>query len=671
MKPTRVKLLLALLLCLSATVGGCPQGKPKLSDAEQERSDRLRKRREARAAADKKSLELGDATLASLKHAWPPEKGKPYPDLCLFNREGKPTRLSAFRGKVILLEFVDTTNRLSIANVSGPGPGYRGVKPVEAGPRLDKSLAKWNVDTSNPDFVHLQVIFFSGGAPPTAKDAQDWFKHWKLSERLESEVVYADPRYQVGQIKALVGGLHGIDRDFKFNIDCTGPTPPDDYVEGLVKKLRAQLKTVGVPGKVPQARVKPDRKKLNALAQLLVDGKFEALQKAYAELAKQGYSEDNPGETHLRRFLDLHEVESVKLGHFDAWVTAMPKSYFANLTRGWAQVQWGWRARGRGMGHTVTPEGWRSFAKGLAAGSKDLKVAAALDPSLPYAFSFLLTWAIGSSSPAEVMESYFQAALKADANFLPPYRAKLIYLLPKWGGTTEGALQFAYEAVEANPKNISLKLMLLEAHFEVAGMTPSLCFKINGTTKTAERLFKRPELAKVCDEALAELRQRYPKAPEVLQMAYLIAKLRGKPGLEHLQELAKLDDTLAKARLGDHLITGKLVPQDLSRGIRLLLEAANEGSAYACGEICEALVYNDDFENDPAAAIPWLRLGAADSSWCRAQLGLAYHRGRGIKVDLAEAVRWYRSAPGYDYSRKNLAEILKEHPKLRLPDDAR
>ncbi len=36
--------------------------------------------------------------------AWPPELGKPYPDLELVDQTGKKVRLSSFKGKVLLIE---------------------------------------------------------------------------------------------------------------------------------------------------------------------------------------------------------------------------------------------------------------------------------------------------------------------------------------------------------------------------------------------------------------------------------------------------------------------------------------------------------------------------------------------------------------------------------------
>jgi cytochrome oxidase Cu insertion factor (SCO1/SenC/PrrC family) len=40
------------------------------------------------------------------KVSWPPQLGQPYPDLELVDQTGQKTRLSSFKGKVILIEPV-------------------------------------------------------------------------------------------------------------------------------------------------------------------------------------------------------------------------------------------------------------------------------------------------------------------------------------------------------------------------------------------------------------------------------------------------------------------------------------------------------------------------------------------------------------------------------------
>ena len=40
---------------------------------------------------------------------WPPKLNEPYPDLQLIDQEGAPTRLSDFKGRIILLEPIGMT----------------------------------------------------------------------------------------------------------------------------------------------------------------------------------------------------------------------------------------------------------------------------------------------------------------------------------------------------------------------------------------------------------------------------------------------------------------------------------------------------------------------------------------------------------------------------------
>jgi hypothetical protein len=64
------------------------------------------------------------------------------------------------------------------------------------------------------------------------------------------------------------------------------------------------------------------------------------------------------------------------------------------------------------------------------------------------------------------MEQWFERAVKADPNNLPAYKAKMLYLEPKWHGDREGRdlLEFARACGKSDNWKARIPLLLIEAH---------------------------------------------------------------------------------------------------------------------------------------------------------------------------------------------------------------
>jgi len=78
-------------------------------------------------------------TIAGHPPTWPPEKNRTYPDLELIDQEGNVTRLSDFRGQVILLEPVGIPCQACVAFSGGHEAGaFENVEPQSGLQSIDE-----------------------------------------------------------------------------------------------------------------------------------------------------------------------------------------------------------------------------------------------------------------------------------------------------------------------------------------------------------------------------------------------------------------------------------------------------------------------------------------------------------------------------------------------------
>jgi len=144
----------------------------------------------------------------------------------------------------------------------------------------------------------------------------------------------------------------------------------------------------------------------------------------------------------------------------------------------------------------------------------------------------------------------------------------------------------------------------------------------------------------VCDESQAE--QNYQAAKAIM---------KGDPTQHDLERAYELMRTAAeqnylqaKASLGYMLYTGRGVPANEHEGLRLLKDAADEGSPTASFNYAKILM--DQSEGKTDVALSYMKK-AADLDMEKAQIALAewyYFGDKGIPVDYKEALKYYERA---------------------------
>lgn len=173
---------------------------------------------------------------------WPPVVGQPYPDLELLDRDGKPVRLSKWRGKVILLEPVGMDCPACQGFAGGNEKGAFGNAQVQGSAWvIEKLLEGWGhgVELGDRDLVYVQLLLYDlHKGPPTPADAAAWDDHFDVKSRFGRVLVpIGDLRNKASY--DLIPGFQLIDRNFVLRKDASGHRPTHGYDElfGAIQSL--------------------------------------------------------------------------------------------------------------------------------------------------------------------------------------------------------------------------------------------------------------------------------------------------------------------------------------------------------------------------------------------------------------------------------------------------
>lgn len=116
----------------------------------------------------------------------------------------------------------------------------------------------------------------------------------------------------------------------------------------------------------------------------------------------------------------------------------------------------------------------------------------------------------------------------------------------------------------------------------------------------------------------------------------------GWSNMKQLEEAVARGNPTAEAQLGEYLLRGDGVKQDLTRGLALLEKSAKSGNAKAAFRLGMTLT-NGEFgvPADAARGLDYFRAAAAGGeSDGFFNIGAAYANGKGVKRDYGEALGW-------------------------------
>ena len=173
--------------------------------------------------------------------AWPPQKNRTYPDLELVDQDGQITRLSDFKGKVILLEPIGIPCPACVAFAGGHERGaFEGIEPQADLESIEAYAQQFgHVRLDDDRIVRVQLLLFNQAMQaPTLAEAVAWAEHFQLRRSSNEVVLVGTPSMATRASRDLIPGFQLIDKHFILRADSTGHVPADDLYAKLLPQLR-------------------------------------------------------------------------------------------------------------------------------------------------------------------------------------------------------------------------------------------------------------------------------------------------------------------------------------------------------------------------------------------------------------------------------------------------
>ncbi len=181
--------------------------------------------------------------------SWPPQLGKMFPDTEFIDQEGKHLRISDFKGKVIVVEYIGMNCPACQAFSGADKPG---IGPFEHNDvqhdllTLEDALPRYSLGVSLFDdgIVFVQVLLYDmkmGATKPD--DAKHWAEHFKMNEKpkkfyvvVPTEDLRGDGSYN------LIPGCHLVDKNLVVRSDSAGHSPKHNLYTQLFPMVAKLLK---------------------------------------------------------------------------------------------------------------------------------------------------------------------------------------------------------------------------------------------------------------------------------------------------------------------------------------------------------------------------------------------------------------------------------------------
>lgn len=164
--------------------------------------------------------------------------------------------------------------------------------------------------------------------------------------------------------------------------------------------------------------------------------------------------------------------------------------------RGAFLIKWAWQARGSGWANTVTEEGHRYMQDRLEQANRTLTAAYEKNPSDFLAATLMIGVELGQGNGREVMETWFERAMKDRPDNFTACSRKAWYLQPRWYGSPEDVVDFGIACVRTGNWRGKLPLILPEA--------------IDDLADQQEDLYENDEVWKLVSPVYEKFLEHYP-----------------------------------------------------------------------------------------------------------------------------------------------------------------
>jgi tetratricopeptide (TPR) repeat protein len=159
----------------------------------------------------------------------------------------------------------------------------------------------------------------------------------------------------------------------------------------------------------------------------------------------------------------------------DAWISHEPNSALAYLIRGQYYANTAMLARGSDFTRLIPKEHMERFEDFLHRAQSDVQRSLTLNPDIPWSYSLLLQIALSGGDSHEVDEA-FRTAVAHFPTYYEPYRLRLFYLQPKWGGSVDAMYQFVDQYAGSAPQFSPLKLLYLQLTADLLSQSQAECW---------------------------------------------------------------------------------------------------------------------------------------------------------------------------------------------------
>lgn len=172
------------------------------------------------------------------------------------------------------------------------------------------------------------------------------------------------------------------------------------------------------------------------LLQKMRNGRFDQVEQCLDDLLTSQVLTLDGGRLLEAVYLNLgHRYIALEL--LNKWCASKDAKHSAFVVRAMRLLHSAWVARGSGWAYTVSADRMALMRERALRAKEDLEEAYRLNPSDPNSAAAMVEVCRALGLDEEVMEKWFQRALRADPVCYCGYSAKVQYLAPKWYGSQE------------------------------------------------------------------------------------------------------------------------------------------------------------------------------------------------------------------------------------------
>ena len=152
--------------------------------------------------------------------------------------------------------------------------------------------------------------------------------------------------------------------------------------------------------------------------------------------------------------------------------TNWPALPMLHYLRAEALIRNAWNARGGGYANTVSDDQWKAFYERLEVAAESIESSVRLFPNDGRFPTKMITVEMGRGRNRPGMEKWFKQAMRVNTNNYDACLAKLLYLEPKWYGSSKDLVEFGRQCVASTQWGGDVPIILVDAHCQVAGYLP-------------------------------------------------------------------------------------------------------------------------------------------------------------------------------------------------------